>query len=144
MGLREDDLNYGVVSFAHSYGFSNLITPLLCRGVPLVAGTDIMPRALVMVSPPAAQRCFAGVPGIFRALAEVDGTSNSLRLCISAGSPLSREVAAKFLTNWKLKLHSLYGSSECGGICYDSSESADVPPGYVGPPFAKCGGAHGT
>ena len=38
MGLREDDLNYGVVSFAHSYGFSNLITPLLCRGIPLVAG----------------------------------------------------------------------------------------------------------
>ena len=135
MGLREDDLNYGVVSFAHSYGFSNLITPLLCRGVPLVAGTDIMPRALVDGLASSRATLLAGVPGIFRALAEVDGTGNSLRLCISAGSPLSREVAAKFLTNWRLKLHSLYGSSECGGICYDSSESADVPPGYVGPPL---------
>ena len=47
MGLREDDLNYGVISFAHSYGFSNLITPLLCRGIPLVAASDIIPRAIV-------------------------------------------------------------------------------------------------
>ncbi len=135
MGLREDDLNYGVVSFAHSYGFSNLITPLLCRGIPLVAASDIMPRALVDGLASSRATVFAGVPAIFRALAEVDGSGNSLRLCISAGSPLSKEVASKFVSNWERKLHSLYGSSECGGICYDSSEFADVPPGYVGPPL---------
>jgi long-chain acyl-CoA synthetase len=135
LGLREDDLNYGVVSFAHSYGFSNLITPLLCRGIPFVAGADIMPRALADGLASSGATVFPGVPAIFRALAEIDGTGIALRLCISAGSPLTKEVAAKFRSNWQLKLHSLYGSSECGGICYDSSESSDVPPGYVGPPL---------
>ena len=47
MGLRESDLNYGVASFAHSYGFSNLITPLLCDGMALVVSSDLIPRAIV-------------------------------------------------------------------------------------------------
>jgi long-chain acyl-CoA synthetase len=135
MGLREDDRSYGVVSFAHSYGFSNLITPLLCRGIPFVAASDVMPRALVDGFASSRATVFPGVPAIFRALAGVPGGANALRLCVSAGAPLAEEVARKFLDIWGLKLHSLYGASECGGICYDGSEAADVPAGYVGPPL---------
>ena len=59
MGLGADDRNYGVISFAHSYGFSNLITPLLCRGIRLVAAGDAMPRAsLIMACLPARRRYF--------------------------------------------------------------------------------------
>ena len=47
MGITERDLNFGVIPFSHSYGFSNLVTPLLCRGVPLVASEDRMPRAIL-------------------------------------------------------------------------------------------------
>ena len=135
MGLREDDRNYGVISFAHSYGFSNLITPLLCRGIPLVVASDVMPRALVEGLASSGSTLFPGVPAIFRTLAEVAGAGSALRLCISAGALLTREGAWRFLENWGLKLHSFYGASECGGICHDSSEAADVPPGYVGPPL---------
>jgi long-chain acyl-CoA synthetase len=135
MGLREDDRSYGVVSFAHSYGFSNLITPLLCRGISLVAASDVMPRALVDGFASSRATVFPGVPAIFRALAEVPRAANALRLCVSAGAPLTNDVARKFLDSWGLKIHSLYGASECGGICYDPSDSADVPPGYVGPPL---------
>jgi long-chain acyl-CoA synthetase len=135
MGLREDDRNYGVISFAHSYGFSSLITPLLCRGIPLVAASDVMPRALVDGLVSSGATVFPGVPAIFRALAEIPGAGNAVRLWISAGAPLTREVAGKFLENWGRKLHSFYGASECGGITYDSSEASDVPPGYVGSPL---------
>lgn len=135
MGLREDDRNYGVISFAHSYGFSNLITPLLCRGIPLVAASDVMPRALVDGFASSGATVFPGVPAIFRILAEVPGAGNALRLCISAGARLAKEVAGKFFESWGRKLHSFYGASECGGICYDSNESPDVAPGYVGPPL---------
>jgi long-chain acyl-CoA synthetase len=135
MGLREDDRGYGVISFAHSYGFSNLITPLLCRGIPLVAASDVMPHALAEGLASSGATVFPGVPAIFRTLAEVVGVGNALRLCISAGAPLTSEIAWRFLESWGLKLHSFYGASECGGICYDSSEAPDVPSGYVGPPL---------
>ena len=135
MGLREDDRNYGAISFAHSYGFSNLITPLLCRGIPLVVASDVMPRALVEGLASSGATVFPGVPAIFRALAEFPGTGKALRLCISAGAPLTKEVAGKFLENWGRKLHSFYGASECGGICYDFDDAPDVPSGYVGPPL---------
>ena len=135
MGLREDDRNYGAISFAHSYGFSNLVTPLLCRGIPLVAAADVMPRALVDGLACSDATVFPGVPAIFRALGELRGAGNALRLCISAGAPLTKEVAGRFLENWGLKLHSFYGASECGGICYDFDDAPDVPSGYVGPPL---------
>ena len=135
MGLREDDRNYGVISFAHSYGFSNLITPLLCRGIPLVVASDVMPRALLDGLASSGATLFPGVPAIFRTLAEVAGGGSALRLCISAGAPLTRAGVRRFLESWGLKIHSFYGASECGGICYDSSDAPDVPSGYVGPPL---------
>ncbi|HEY5779266.1 MAG TPA: class I adenylate-forming enzyme family protein [Terrimicrobiaceae bacterium] len=135
MGLREDDLNYGVISFAHSYGFSNLVTPLLCRGIPLVAASDISPRAILEGLRSSSATVLPGVPAIFRSLAEFPDAGEALRLCISAGAPLAKEVARKFFERWGRKIHSFYGASECGGICYDSSDLPDTPPGYVGPPL---------
>jgi acyl-CoA synthetase (AMP-forming)/AMP-acid ligase II len=45
-------------------------------------------------------------------------------------------VAAAFRERFGVKIHSFYGSSECGGIAYDASED-DVPEGCVGGPM--CG-----
>lgn len=135
MGLRDDDLNYGVISFAHSYGFSNLITPLLCRGIPLVVASDIIPRAIVEGLKRSSATVLPGVPAIFRSLAEFPDAGKALRLCVSAGAPLSSGVAQRFFERWGRKIHSFYGASECGGICYDSSDSPDTPAGYVGPPL---------
>ena len=33
MGISDRDVNFGVIPLSHSYGFSNLLTPLLLRGV---------------------------------------------------------------------------------------------------------------
>lgn len=136
MGLRETDRNYGVISFAHSYGFSNLITPLICRGIPVVATREMMPRAIADGLASSGATVFPGVPAIFRALSGFRFDRNALRLCISAGAPLSAEVARTFHQTWGVKVHSFYGSSECGGICYDAGDTPDVPAGYVGQPMS--------
>jgi len=135
MGLREDDRNYGVVAFSHSYGFSNLVTPLLGRGIPLVAASDMMPRAVVDGLAASRATVFAGVPALFRLLAEVAPPSTDLRLCVSAGAPLTPEIAEAFHKAWGLKVHSFYGASECGGICYDATEQPVPPRGFVGEPM---------
>jgi len=135
MGLGEGDLNFGVISFAHSYGFSNLITPLLCRGIPLVVATDALPRAIQSGLTATRATILPAVPAMFRALLSCDALPGSLRLCISAGAPLDPGLARDFRERFGRKIHSFYGASECGGICYDRTDDAVAAPGFVGQPL---------
>lgn len=135
MGIRGDDRNYGVISFAHSYGFSNLITPLVCRGVSLVVADDLIPRAVLEGLEKSRATVFPAVPALFRSLAGFSPPPMPLRLCLSAGAPLPVGVAHDFWTRWGRKVHSFYGSSECGGICYDSGADPKPPAGFVGRPM---------
>ena len=54
-----------------------------------------------------------------------------LRLFISAGAPLPVATAKRFQEKFNLPIHSFYGASECGGICYDR-EAANQNEGFVG------------
>ena len=132
MGITAADVNYGVIPWSHSYGFSNLVTPLLCRGVPVVATEDRLPRAILNGLATSGATVFPGLPVFYQKLAELSGSSlGRLRLCISAGAPLAASTAAAFHERFGLKVHGFYGSSECGGIAYDRSTD-DVPEGCVG------------
>jgi len=134
MGIGADDLNFGVIPWSHSYGFSNLLTPLLCRGVSVVASDERLPRALLDGLGRTGATVFPGLPVLFQKLAELDGDPlPKLRLCISAGAPLSAATAEKFRGRFGVKIHGFYGSSECGGIAYDTSD-ATAPEGCVGDP----------
>ena len=46
-GISDVDLNFGVIPVSHSYGFSNLLTPVIARGVPMVMSRDRTPRAVL-------------------------------------------------------------------------------------------------
>jgi long-chain acyl-CoA synthetase len=132
MGITAADRNYGVIPWSHSYGFSNLVTPLLCRGVPVIATDDRMPRAILNGLATSSATVFPGLPVFYQKLAELDGPSlDRLRLCISAGAPLSSSTAAAFRRRFGVKVHGFYGSSECGGIAYDRTDE-EVPEGCVG------------
>ena len=98
MGLTEADLNFAVIPLSHSYGFSNLITPLLVRGVPMAISSDRMPRAVLDDLARTEATVFPGMPVFFQAFVEMSEipTLPKLRLCISAGAPLSRRVAQNF------------------------------------------------
>ena len=134
MGIRPDDLNFGLIPFSHSYGFSNLVTPLIFQGTGLVCSTDRMPRAVRRNLESSGATVFPGTPALFQALSFLpeSGEFKTVRLCISAGAPLTSEVSLRFYRKFGLKVHSFYGSSECGGIAYDSGEDPDTQPGFVG------------
>jgi acyl-CoA synthetase (AMP-forming)/AMP-acid ligase II len=134
MGIGEGDLNFGVIPFSHSYGFSNLITPLLCRGVALAASDDRMPRAILDGLAQTGATVFPGMPLFFEKLAGLEGAPGlpALRLCISAGAPLPARVGEAFTRRYGLKIHTFYGSSECGGIGYDGDEELVYEEGFVG------------
>jgi len=136
-GITDDDLNYGVIPFSHSYGFSNLLTPLLCRGVRLVASEDRMPRAILEGLARTGATVFPGTPTFFQTFGEMQNAPKlpALRLCISAGAPLTPPVAIRFHERFGHKVRTFYGSSECGGIAYDSAAELITEPGYVGQPM---------
>jgi acyl-coenzyme A synthetase/AMP-(fatty) acid ligase len=136
MAIREDDVNFAVIPLSHSYGFSNLVTPLLVRGVPMALSRDRMPRAVLDGLARTDATVFPGMPVFYQAFCEMETTPAlpKLRLCISAGAPLSLAVARKFREKFGQPIHSFYGSSECGGICYDREARLEEA-GFVGAPM---------
>jgi acyl-coenzyme A synthetase/AMP-(fatty) acid ligase len=75
------------------------------------------------------------VPLFFQKLAELEVVPlPRLRLCISAGAPLPSSTAAAFRTKFGLKVHTFYGSSECGGIAFDAT-GGEVEESCVGQPM---------
>jgi long-chain acyl-CoA synthetase len=136
MGISAVDLNFGVIPISHSYGLSNLLTPLIVHGVPMVLGHDRLPRAILVDLARTNATVFPGMPVFFQAFCEMENVPAlpRLRLCISAGAPLSGVVARKFHEKFKQPIHSFYGSSECGGICYDR-QGTIFEDGFVGRPM---------
>src|SRR6476620_8769052 len=136
MDMSDDDLNFGVIPVSHSYGFSNLLTPLIARGVPIVVSRDRTPRAVVADLARTGATVFPGTPAFCQAFCDIGDVPPlpKLRLCISAGAPLSSAVAKKFFEKFKQPIHSFYGASECGGICYDR-HGTTFEDGLVGQPM---------
>ena len=137
MQLQPHDINFGVIPYAHSYGFNNLITPLLSQGTALVCSSDRLPRAIGKNLQNSAATVLPATPAIFHALGALDGRDRlgSVRLCISAGAPLPAETIRQFHARYGLRIHSFYGSSECGGIAFDREGKLDAPSGFVGTPM---------
>jgi long-chain acyl-CoA synthetase len=133
MGISDVDLNFGVIPISHSYGFSNLLTPLIARGVPIVLSRDRLPRAVLADLAGTNATVFPGMPVFYQAFCEMEEIPllPQLRLCISAGAPLATAVAQQFRQKFRLPIHSFYGASECGGICYDR-EGQNKEDGFVG------------
>lgn len=137
MGISDVDLNFGVIPVSHSYGLSNLLTPLIARGVPMVLSRDRLPRAVLADLARTSATVFPGMPLFYQAFCEIEEIPPlpKLRLCISAGAPLSAAVARKFYEKSRKPIHSFYGSSECGGICYDR-DGTTFEDGFVGQAMA--------
>ena len=135
MGILPDDVNLGAIPFSHSYGFSNLVTPLLLQGTALVVSNDYLPQSLIELAN--RYRCTVAplIPMVFEHLATVaHGRFETVRTFLSAGAPLPAATSRKFRERFGIDIHSFYGCSECGGITYDRRGAA-VERGTVGAPM---------
>ena len=121
MGLHRDSPNLGVISIAHSYGFSNLVLPLLLHGIPLILVDVPLPEMVRKAAKSAGSITLAAVPALWRVWLEAGAIPANVRLAISAGAPLPLALEREIFERHGLKVHNFYGSSECGGIAYDAS-----------------------
>lgn len=132
MGLRPDWPNVGVISLAHSYGFSNLVLPLLLHGIPLILAGAPLPEIVRCAAASESAVTLAAVPALWRTWHEAGAIPGNVKLAISAGAPLPLALEQAVLRQRGLKIHNFYGSSECGGIAYDASETARTDAAAVG------------
>ncbi|MCC7127143.1 MAG: long-chain fatty acid--CoA ligase [Acidobacteria bacterium] len=136
MGFTERDRLLAMVPMSHSYGFTTLVLSALVRGLPLVVPADAGP-----LSPIEAARLFAAtivptVPAYIQALLRLStppAWPTSVRRVITAGAVLHVAPAVAFRRRYGRPIHVFYGSSECGGICYDREGDA-AERGTVGTP----------
>jgi len=135
MGLRREWPNLGVISLAHSYGFSNLVLPLLLHGIPLVLLDSALPEVVGRAAAVVPEITLPAVPALWRIWHEAGAIPKNLRLAISAGAPLPLPLEEEIFERTGLKLHNFYGASECGGIAYDASPAPRPDGACVGAPM---------
>src|ERR1700726_1474241 len=134
MRIAPADINFGAIPLSHSYGFSNLVMPLITQGTAIVISNDYLPQTII-------DRCnrygctvLPAIPMVFEHLASTqrsDGDFDTVRTFISAGAPLPASTSRRFRDRFGSSIHSFYGCSECGGITYDR-EGGAVERGSVG------------
>lgn len=137
MDIRSDDVNFGAIPFSHSYGFSNLVTPLVVQGTAVVISNDYLPQSIVALCN--RHRCTVVplIPMVFEHLTSAaEGRFDTVRTFLSAAAPLSPATSRHFRERFGVDIHSFYGCSECGGITYDRRGGA-VERGAVGSAMAN-------
>jgi acyl-coenzyme A synthetase/AMP-(fatty) acid ligase len=135
MGLRPDWPNLGVISLAYSYGFSNLVLPLLLHGIPLFLAPSPLPVALRCAAHADWNLTVAGVPALWHAWHKAGAILSNVRLAISAGAPLPLSLEREVFDEHGVKIHNFYGCTECGGISYDAATAPRVDESSVGMPL---------
>ncbi len=135
MDIRPEDVNFGAIPFSHSYGFSNLVTPLLLQGTAVVMSNDYLPQSVLDHCNHWRCTVVPAIPMVFEHLAAAaTGDFDTVRTFLSAGAPLPPATSRRFRERFGQPIHTFYGCSECGGITYDRAGAA-VERGTVGQPM---------
>jgi len=136
MDLTAADRFLATIPLSHSYGLSSLAVPALVRGTVLAVPEEGSVYDPFVTAASTGATFFPTVPAYLDALVRMSDPPprpDSLRLVITAGAPLAAATSARFRERFGLPVHVFYGSSECGGICYDR-EGGAAERGTVGSP----------
>jgi acyl-CoA synthetase (AMP-forming)/AMP-acid ligase II len=135
MGLCPDWPNIGVISLSYSYGFSSLVLPLLLHGIPLYLAPSPLPVALRCAAHAHCNLTVPAVPALWHAWHKAGAILSNVRLAISAGAPLPLSLERAVFAEHGVKIHNFYGSTECGGIAYDATDTPRTDEASVGSPL---------
>ena len=142
MGIGPDDANLAAIPLGYSYGLGSLVIPLITQGTRVVCISSALPHAIAADASRFGPTVFPAVPPLLRALVESDVPRRpfaSVRVVISAGSPLAPDVARSFADKFGVRVHGFYGSSETGGIAFDATGEATLEGRSVGTPLGGVG-----
>jgi len=139
VAIHNEDILMAVTPFFHSYAFGSCMLAGISSGATLLIQDTFNPRRILRLITTEKATVFHGVPYMYNLISDqIRGTKlkpDSLRLCISAGSPLSEEVARDFYNLTGKVIHQEYGSSETGTMAINLSDDPEKNIKSVGKPL---------
>jgi long-chain acyl-CoA synthetase len=148
--LRQDDVVAVVVPMHHAHGFGNALLLAICNGLCLVIPKPSMNgsrdyelplrfwrKELLTLLASERVTILPAVPFVYGLLAEASNLPKGLclRLCISAGSPLTKETYQRFRERFGVPIRQLYGCTEAGSVTLNTCEDIDQSWQSVGVPL---------
>ena len=141
-----------LVPLYHAYGFGECLLAATCSGATLTILEPFLQDGVPVEMPFVFRRArvlelieqekitiLPAVPYIFSILAAASPDTYaelpSLRLCISAGNFLSKDIFDKFLQQFGIPLRQLYGCTEAGSVAINMQSSQDVKYDSIGLPM---------
>jgi acyl-CoA synthetase (AMP-forming)/AMP-acid ligase II len=137
LGFTRHDATLVLSAISHSYGLVGGTLVPLCWGARVILGDRRYPEEVLRIVQRERPTILFGVPVAYAALAEAPGAAgslSSLRLCLSAGSPLPQAVEERFAARYGHRICQDYGSTEVGTISLSLDRALD-PVGSVGRPL---------
>ena len=138
LGLTEDDVVFSAAKLFFAYGLGNALTfPLSVGATTLLMAERATPTAVFERLITQRPTVFYGVPTLYVAMLAADSLPNKsqtqLRICVSAGEALPREIGEKFSTQFGCDVLDGLGSTEMLHI-FLSNRTGDVRYGTTGKP----------
>jgi long-chain acyl-CoA synthetase len=139
VNITSNDKILCVIPLFHAHGFGNCMLSSIYAGATLVILEDFNRHKVLKTIQDEQITVFPGVPFMFSILADtplkVSMMLSSLRLCFSAGAPLSHEAFQKFLKKYGVPIRQLYGSTETGSVSINQDKNVSNTADSVGLPM---------
>lgn len=130
--LGECDVALAPLSVAHSFGLTTTVLQTLLHGLPTHWLPTPFPTGMAEALSHHERAFLPGVPAMWKAWLLSGLDLRHVHLAVSAGSMLTLELETRVRETFDLKLHNLYGTSECGAISYDASDLVRSSPNDLG------------
>jgi long-chain acyl-CoA synthetase len=121
LDLGSHGVGVAAISCAHSFGLTMTVLQTLFNGVPTCHAPQPFAQPLMDAMRHHSRVYLPGVPALWKAWLMGDVSFANISLAISAGSPLTLSLERLALEQHGLKIHNLYGTSECGAVSWDAS-----------------------
>jgi long-chain acyl-CoA synthetase len=134
--LRENDRIIFPTPLSHSYGVDTLVAAI-SAGATLCVMNQYDPDrvAYEIVS---GATVLLGTPFVYESLARRSQPSAStVRVALSAGSPLLDSIGIRFHEKWRVEIGQLYGATELGTVTMSVPGSNTHMPGSIGLPLPQ-------
>lgn len=120
LDLDTRGVGMAVISCAHSFGLTMTVLQTLLHGIPMCSEPQPFAQPLTEALRQHRRVFLPGVPALWKSWLAGGVDFCNVSLAISAGSPLTLALERQALERG-LKIHNLYGTSECGAVSWDTS-----------------------
>ncbi len=136
ISITSQDKFLSVAPFFHANGFDNCMFLPITKGASIILTRQFSPRGMLRLFEEEIT-ILNGSPFVFSTLSEVADKTycfSTIRLCLSTGAPMPKDLSEIFLNKFGVKVREHYGSSETGPISVQLGD-LQVDKGSVGKPL---------